>query len=480
MVNIKNLFFFVLLIGNILHAQNLVPNPSFEIHDSLPCDPINPGSPLWLNIDDYIDSWFAPTSGTSDIHSTLVNPSCYAHAFSTHYYGIGSEQPRTGDVMAGMITYLGSPCGNPTCYDGYREYLSVKLSKPLQINKKYYVEYWISRGDSVIFASNNFGAYFSDTMVSITVQNNAIFLGKLPFVPQVNFDSVVTNSLGWSKVSGCFTASSSAEYLVIGNFYDDSASLHPPQIPIPQSSTFGINYSYYYIDDVTVIEHVDSSDISAGPDLEICIGDTISIQAMNGDNYIWDNGVQDSILTVSPDSTTIYTVTENNSCGSDQVTVFVNLLPEPIVFIQQNQELSTFAFASYQWYLNGVMIPNATNQNYVFTQNGQYKVEVTDFLGCSNFSQPINIDFVGLEKSKEIDKFEIYPNPSAGNIFIKTTSKLIENYQVDLFNPLGELLISYKMLNGNAELKTESLTRGMYLLRIYNKNESKVFNLILN
>ncbi len=759
MIYLKRVFFFVVLTVNNLCAQNLVQNPSFESYQSTGCDVIL----SHLAFDTLADSWSVPTWGTSDIHTTLNASSCWSNALSTHFNAVGNQQPRTGTQMAGIYMYSGLiSLGNPTAIDGYREYLQVPLASPLVINQSYYIEYWVSLAEgSFFYASNNFGAYFSDTLINQFTAGNWAFYGPLNFTPQINSSAVVADSIGWTKISGCFTATSAAEYLIIGNFYSDSATSNLVIRPFDTTAT-NLNarkYSYYYIDDVllqpsnnvitglstnqdtticegdsvlliahngvnvywnngvegdsnlvspsqtktyivsnalscesdsvtiTVIEavdisistnttlcnsdsvffdvdnganyiwsngiqnasfwaYIDSSStfsviennsicpsydtvtinvyqevglstnqdtticegdsilltanngvnafwsnnvegdsnivspvetttyivsntqsscesdsvtvniihmidilatpdsicgndsvflsidngsnyiwntgvqnnsfwayvdstttfsviengltctfydtvtvivyypdtaISAGLNKEICFGDTVALEAINGTNYFWDNGVQNSNITVSPSTTTAYTVTDStNSCGiqTDEVTVFVNPLPEPQIIIIQNQVLTTSLFASYQWYLNGVIIPNATNKYYTFTQNGVYTVEVTDSYGCSNFSEATIIDFVSLEQIKEIDQFKVYPNPSTGNIFI--TSKLHEIYQADLFNPLGELVLSYKMPNGNTELKTESLPRGMYLLRIYNESESIIYKVILN
>ena len=49
--------------------------------------------------------------------------------------------------------------------------------------------------------------------------------------------------------------------------------------------------------------------------------------------------------------------------------------------------LSTIqTYSSYQWYLDGVIINGATNQNYTATESGAYTVYVTDAFGCSKMS----------------------------------------------------------------------------------------------
>jgi gliding motility-associated-like protein len=68
----------------------------------------------------------------------------------------------------------------------------------------------------------------------------------------------------------------------------------------------------------------------AGQDTAICLGDTMSFTATGGTNYWWSTGDSVATITVSPSTTTTYTVTvEDNGCtASDQVTLTVHPLPQ--------------------------------------------------------------------------------------------------------------------------------------------------------
>jgi gliding motility-associated-like protein len=68
----------------------------------------------------------------------------------------------------------------------------------------------------------------------------------------------------------------------------------------------------------------------AGQDVTICQGESTTLIASGGVTYAWSNGVNSASQTVSPTSTTTYTVnvTDGGTCsGSDQVTVTVNANP---------------------------------------------------------------------------------------------------------------------------------------------------------
>ncbi|WP_412985146.1 hypothetical protein [Pontimicrobium sp. IMCC45349] len=77
---------------------------------------------------------------------------------------------------------------------------------------------------------------------------------------------------------------------------------------------------------VTVNEDVNAN---AGEDQTICEGESVTLTANGGDSYMWNTGATTQSITVSPNTTTEYTVTAtiNNSSDTDSVIVNVNSLP---------------------------------------------------------------------------------------------------------------------------------------------------------
>ncbi|MFM9948535.1 MAG: gliding motility-associated C-terminal domain-containing protein [Saprospiraceae bacterium] len=82
--------------------------------------------------------------------------------------------------------------------------------------------------------------------------------------------------------------------------------------------------------DITVI--VDPSltaTASANPGT-VCAGQTTSLTATGGGNYIWSDGQSGSPISVSPSATTTYTVTVTNNGCSGTANVTVNVTPLPV------------------------------------------------------------------------------------------------------------------------------------------------------
>jgi hypothetical protein len=65
---------------------------------------------------------------------------------------------------------------------------------------------------------------------------------------------------------------------------------------------------------------------------------------------------------------------------------------------------------NYQWYFNGLILPNDPNKIASITQNGHYQVEVTDSNGCTLISDSLQVTSASID---ELNKSVlIYPNPT--------------------------------------------------------------------
>jgi len=117
--------------------------------------------------------------------------------------------------------------------------------------------------------------------------------------------------------------------------------------------------------------------------------------------YTWSNGSLDSFQqNLYPDDYVI-SIFDNNGCMiMDTVTVDTASIPSPppvitppITHLCQGQSSgvtlqSSYTGGTHQWYNNGVVILNATNDNYYTTQGDTFTVAYTNISGCTSVSQP--------------------------------------------------------------------------------------------
>ncbi|MDG5491649.1 T9SS type A sorting domain-containing protein [Psychroserpens sp. SPM9] len=84
-------------------------------------------------------------------------------------------------------------------------------------------------------------------------------------------------------------------------------------------------------DEVTVSVETENVSANAGQDIAICNGETTTLTASGGTTYLWNTGETTASISVSPNTTTTYTVTAFNSAQTasdeDSVIVTVNELP---------------------------------------------------------------------------------------------------------------------------------------------------------
>lgn len=135
----------------------------------------------------------------------------------------------------------------------------------------------------------------------------------------------------------------------------------------------------------------------------ICSGDSITLSAGGGISYQWPGNQTGSQITVSPLTTTSYTltVTDANNCqNTAQITVTVNNLPQlNLSLLSGNVCSSDTVFMNvsgaqnYQWTGNGLLNTTGPSALAVPLASGMFSVTGVDANGCSNITQAwINVN----------------------------------------------------------------------------------------
>jgi hypothetical protein len=225
-------------------AQNLVPNHSFEEYDT--CRVVNDvyypdTGPL---------GWFS-ASGTPD-HFLSCLP--YGSFNGVPLNAWSFQYPQDGECYAGMITYREFP--------EVREYFMVQLLEPLEVGPLYHASFYASGGwggntnPQFWLATNGIGVIFS-------TQPRQWDLGD-PVPAPLNYahvysSTIITDTVGWTLVSGSFVADSAYQYLMLGNGFDNASTdtLHfASQTNLPQGLVL--------IDNVCVSREADGCPLNVG------------------------------------------------------------------------------------------------------------------------------------------------------------------------------------------------------------------------
>ena len=90
---------------------------------------------------------------------------------------------------------------------------------------------------------------------------------------------------------------------------------------------------------------------------------------------------------------------------------------------------------------------------------------------------------VGIKEKIE-NRMSVYPNPAKGKISVSLDLKKAGNVQLDLYNELGERVMSKNISSHSSgnhilNLETNSIRNGAYILKIQLKNEVRVFRVVI-
>jgi uncharacterized delta-60 repeat protein len=139
---------------------------------------------------------------------------------------------------------------------------------------------------------------------------------------------------------------------------------------------------------------------------------------------------------------------------------------------QSGEVLSTTGTGSYQWYLNGQPIQSATQNSYVFTQNGNYTVMITDANGCTASSSTLSIINAAINDYTSFGDIITYPNPTSGKFYFKGYNNCSLPVKVEVRNNFGQTVFSETDFRINDAIDLSNKAQGMYFIQI--KDGSKV------
>lgn len=283
------------------NAQNLVPNPSFELYNTCPsglsCLDYSPTYSAFT----WVQAWINPETGSS---SDYFN-ACATSVCDVPTNTFGYQNANTGTAYTGGYAYLGSGTSATTFYS---EYIETKLTSPLVAGAVYQVSFYvnlINTGFSnTLVGTDRVGVHFSDTVIWNSTINHL----------QLSYDVVntpgnyLTDTVNWMKVSGLYTAKGGERYMVLGCFEDGN----PITFQTVKAGT-GQYLCYYYYDDISVAPGCDT--VTFKHDTAACSDQTFSLGLKSGipaAKHLWNTGDTTATLVVHTPGT--YVCSASNGC----------------------------------------------------------------------------------------------------------------------------------------------------------------------
>jgi hypothetical protein len=217
------------------NSQNLIANGSFENYTNIDCTYgglDNANSPY----NHVLDNWYG--YNTPDYFNFVCSSSGW---FNVPYNVFGNAYAKTNNAYVGISVFQANNLE-------YKEYIYQQLLSPLQSGKLYCLSFFVSKADRKEYAIKNIGAYICNTL-PIMVSNMCI--NTIPQV--VNTNAFVSDTTQWTEIQGCFTANGGEQYIIIGNF---NSNLNTDTLYTGTNNPISGDpqYSYYYIDDITLID----------------------------------------------------------------------------------------------------------------------------------------------------------------------------------------------------------------------------------
>lgn len=262
----------------------------------------------------------------------------------------------------------------------------------------------------------------------------------------------------------------------------------------------------------TILDYVEMY-AQTSPNTMICLGQEVDIwvTVYNGFppyTYLWEPGFfTTDTITVSPEETTIYTVTFYDMCQeSDSASTTVTVLPDYL------NDINSFSFEADNnpfleedviGQISGdsvyLVLPFATGlENLIATfnisdcatayVNGNVQ---TSGITANNFTNPVTyqvvaqngddknwtvvVDLMTEQIENGVNNISIFPNPVRGNIYISNA----KGYKLSIINSLGINLFQKKISTSHFSVDVSNFEEGVYFLQFENELQQFVKKVVI-
>jgi uncharacterized delta-60 repeat protein len=212
----------------------------------------------------------------------------------------------------------------------------------------------------------------------------------------------------------------------------------------------------------------------------LCLGDNVTLTGGGADSYNWSGGVTNGVAFVPSIGSHVYTVTgaNSNTGCSNTATVSIIVNQIPIATVTENGDGIIYASngSNYSWIncQSGNSIPGETAPSFAPFVNGSYAV-IVSVNGCSDTSNCININYVGIQESVG-DDIKLFPNPTSQNVTIKMG---VSNAQLIISDSHGKTLLESNF-NNDEIINISNYASGVYFFKIQTSQFTYIKKIVKN
>ena len=220
-----------------------------------------------------------------------------------------------------------------------------------------------------------------------------------------------------------------------------------------------------------------------------CPGTSVTLQASGAASYIWSTGGNGPMVTVTPTSSSVYSVTgTSNGCATTQ-TLGLTVYNSPTVSasssrntmcVNENVVLTGSGAQSYQWIAsNTSVLYQGSPITIMPTVSGpaSYTVTGTDANGCTS-KAVVNVNVEACTGIGQLSSaaIELYPNPNKGDFYVKSTDKV--QVGVEVVDLTGKLVWSSASQATEVHVSMKERASGVYYVRIHKGDQVQVVKMI--
>jgi glucose/arabinose dehydrogenase len=167
---------------------------------------------------------------------------------------------------------------------------------------------------------------------------------------------------------------------------------------------------------------------------------------------------------------------------SDPVTVTIGTPPLVPNITLNGLQLISDPSVSYQWFVNGVLIPGATSQTFTPYMSGTFTVEVTDSTGCSSLSAGVVYN-LGQNESLNFNGTKLFPNPVRAGTSFSLIGLPLGNYYIKISDMMGKRVyeenIFSKGMQSSITISLPVLSSGVHVAMLSTGNEQVSLKLLV-
>ena len=214
----------------------------------------------------------------------------------------------------------------------------------------------------------------------------------------------------------------------------------------------------------------------------ICAGATATLAASGVTTYTWNTSSNATSISVSPTSTSVYTVSGNlTGCavGATQTaTVTVNSLPVVTMgtlsspMCVANAPVTLSGSPSGGTFSGTGVVGNTFDPSVSGQGTFSLMYDYTDGNGCSAVdTKTVDVSLCTGITELTNTNISVYPNPARDAINVMMDASLINNTTIELYDAIGKLVITEKVMNVHTTVSINNLAKGIYTLRILSEGK---------